>query len=137
MMCDGRLFGRQIAGLRGLAEASVGDLTRDDTIGGMAARVLAAAPPRFALAGLSMGGIVAMEVLRRAPGRVERVALMDTNHRAETPERRASREAQIARVRERGLEAVFVEEIRPHYLAPGNRADAELSRLLLAMALDL
>jgi thioesterase domain-containing protein len=60
----------------------VADLTRDDSVGAMAARALAAVPPDepFALAGLSMGGYVAFEVLRQAaPGRVTRLALLDTS----------------------------------------------------------
>ena len=62
-------------------EITVADLTRDDSLRGMAGRVLAAAPERFALAGLSMGGYVAQEILREAPDRVTRVALLDTSAR--------------------------------------------------------
>ena len=65
----------------------VAPLTGRNSIAGQAENVLAHAPPRFALAGLSMGGIVAMEIVRQAPERVSRLALMDTNPLAEADER--------------------------------------------------
>jgi len=78
-LCDAALFRHQIAGLSDIADVKVGDLTRDDSIAAMARRVLAAAPPRFALAGLSLGGYVALEIIRQAPDRVSRLALLDTS----------------------------------------------------------
>ena len=85
----------------------------------LAAEVLAHAPPRFALAGLSMGGIVAMEVARQAPERIAGLALLDTNPRAETDEVKAKRQPQIAKVREGGLIAVMRDEMKPNYLTDG------------------
>ena len=78
-LCDAALFRHQIAGLSDIADVRVGDLTRDDSIPDMARRVLAAAPPRFALAGLSLGGYVALEIMRQAADRVSRLALLDTS----------------------------------------------------------
>jgi len=78
MGCDGQLWARQIMDLADLAQPEFGDLSQDDTIGAMAARVLAAAPPRIAVAGVSLGGYVAMEMVRQAPGRIERIALFGT-----------------------------------------------------------
>ena len=75
-LCDAALFRHQIAGLSDIADVRVGDLTRDDSVAAMAQRVLAAAPARFALAGLSLGGYVALEIMRRAPARVGRLALL-------------------------------------------------------------
>src|ERR1700748_3796913 len=83
-LCDAALWRHQIAGLSNIADVRVADLTRDDSVGAMAARVLAGAPPRFALAGISLGGYVALEILRRAPERVTRLALLDTSARPET-----------------------------------------------------
>lgn len=77
-LCDAALFRHQIAGLSDIADVRVGDLTRDDSIAAMASRVLAAAPARFALAGLSLGGYVALEIIRRVPDRVTRLALLGT-----------------------------------------------------------
>ncbi len=138
MMCDARLFAPQAEALADLAGGvTVGDLTGADTVEGLAATVLAAAPDRFALAGLSMGGIVAMEVVRQAPGRVTRLALLDTNHRAEAPERQALRGPQIERALRGELRRLLVEEMKPLYLAPENRGDAAILDLVLDMALAL
>jgi len=78
LLCDEWLWHAQVAGLNDIAEPFVADLSRDDTVGAMAARALELAPPTFALAGLSMGGYVAFEVMRQAPHRVERLALFST-----------------------------------------------------------
>jgi len=78
MACDGQLWARQVVDLADDAHPELGDLTVDDTLAAMAARVLAHAPPRFAIAGVSLGGYVALEMIRQAPERVERVALFGT-----------------------------------------------------------
>jgi pimeloyl-ACP methyl ester carboxylesterase len=102
----------------------------------LAAEVLAHAPPRFALAGLSMGGIVAMEALRQAPERIDRIALMDTNPLAETAEVRARRAPQIEAVQAGGLRRVMRDEMKPNYLANGPGRQATLD-LCMEMAEDL
>jgi pimeloyl-ACP methyl ester carboxylesterase len=136
MMCDGRLFGPQVAAFEADREVIVADITGAADTGTLAASVLAAAPERFALASLSMGGIVAMEVMAQAPDRVERLALLDTNPRAELPEVQARREPQIEAVRAGGLDRVMREELKPNYLADGPRL-GEILDLCMAMALDL
>lgn len=78
MGCDGQLWARQIVDLAAVAQVDFGDLSQDDTLSEMAARVLASAPPRFAVAGVSLGGYVAMEMVRQAPERIERIALFGT-----------------------------------------------------------
>lgn len=78
MGCDGQLWARQIMDLADLARPEFCDLSQDNSLPSMAARVLAEAPPRFAVAGVSLGGYVAMEMVRQAPDRVERVALFGT-----------------------------------------------------------
>jgi len=94
--CDTRLYGSQLPVLfRQGAAVTVANHTRSDSIAGLADDVLAAAPPRFALAGLSMGGYVAFEILRRAPDRVAKLALLDTTARPDTPEQTARRKHQI------------------------------------------
>ncbi len=134
MMCDARLFSPQTSAV---TAAIAWDAPREETIEDMAEAVLAAAPERFALAGLSMGGIVAMEIVARAPERVSRLALLDTNHRAETPDRRVGRAPQIAAAMAGGLEAVMVEEMKPAYLAPNHPAAPTILALVRDMALDL
>src|SRR5579863_1745021 len=96
LLCDRRLWQPQIEALQGRVETIVADLTRDDSLTAMARSVLTEAPAKFALAGLSMGGYVAQEIMRQAPERVERLALIDTNARADTEEQSKARRELIA-----------------------------------------
>jgi pimeloyl-ACP methyl ester carboxylesterase len=91
LLCDAALWHAQAEALAGVADVAIADLTRDSTLSAMAARVLAEAPPRFALAGLSMGGYVAFEIMRQAPERVIRLALIDTMASLDAPERTRQR----------------------------------------------
>jgi pimeloyl-ACP methyl ester carboxylesterase len=135
MMCDARMWGGLPAALP--ARTVIHALpTGADTMADLAQDVLAHAPPRFALAGLSMGGIVAMAVLARAPDRVERLALLDTNPRAEAPEVQARRGPQIERALSGGLRAVIRDEMKPNYLAEGPDR-ASILDLCMDMALSL
>lgn len=120
LICDQRLWRDVIDGLADRIAPMVADLRLDDSIAAMAARTLAAAPPRFALAGLSMGGYVALEIMRQAPERVTHLALLDTSARADTEERRETRRKGIAMIGEgkfigvsRGLLGQLV---APHHL---------------------
>ena len=135
MMCDARMWGGIPAALHPRPVAHVIP-TEADNMADLARILLQDAPPRFALAGLSMGGILAMEVLAQAPERVERLALLDTNPRAEVPEVRANREPQIARALNGGLARVMRDEMKPNYLAKGPGKKAVLD-LCLDMALAL
>jgi pimeloyl-ACP methyl ester carboxylesterase len=92
LLCDGALWEPQVNGLADVCRAWIADVGQDDSIAAMAARVLREAPAeRFAAAGLSMGGYVAMELLRQAPHRVTRLALLDTRAGLDTPEETARR----------------------------------------------
>src|SRR6202034_1094894 len=82
--CSARLYAEQIPALWQFGPVAVADHRRDDSMAAIARRILAAAPPRFALAGLSMGGYIAFEIMRQAPQRVAKLALLDTGPRAET-----------------------------------------------------
>ena len=97
MGCDGQLWARQVVDLGNVAHPELGDLTADDTLAAMAARVLAHAPPRIAVAGVSLGGYVALEMIRQAPERIERVALFAT---------RATMQMRPRTVTEQGLLAI-------------------------------
>lgn len=119
MMCDARLFGPQIEAFRKLAPVQCLPIDSAHTMKALAETALAEAPPRFALCGLSMGGIVAMEMVRQAPERIERLALLDTNPLAEDESRQAGRATQIERVRAGHLAEVIREDMKPHYLADG------------------
>jgi len=78
LLCDGALYQAQIAAVADIAAPIVGDLTRHDSLADMAAAMLAETPEYFSLVGLSMGGYVAQEIMRQAPHRVIRLALLDT-----------------------------------------------------------
>lgn len=136
MMCDARLFGPQIDAFSGRIPLMSFPIGGAASMTGLALEVLNAAPPRFALAGLSMGGILAMEVLRLAPGRVERLALLDTNPLDERDAVKARRHDQIDRVRRGELHAVMRDEMKPNYLASGPDR-ARILDLCMAMALGL
>ncbi|TDW64977.1 pimeloyl-ACP methyl ester carboxylesterase [Novosphingobium sp. PhB55] len=112
LSCDRHVWQAQIAGLSDMADISIGDTLKDDSIPLMASRVLDAAPERFAIAGFSMGGYVAMEIWRRAPERVTRLALVDTNARADTQPQAELRRAAIRTAQARGFEHVLRGSLR-------------------------
>ena len=89
--CSARLYAEQVPALWQFGPVTIADHRRDESMAAVARRILANAPPRFALAGLSMGGYIAFEILRQAPGRVAKLALLDTGARGETPERTQAR----------------------------------------------
>jgi pimeloyl-ACP methyl ester carboxylesterase len=107
LLCDDSLWKHQVAALDDVADSRVMVMTEDDTMAEMAAKVLAQAPAKFALAGLSMGGYCAFEIMRQAPDRVVRLALLDTSHGADAPSRRSERLAWIAKAKLQGLEAMI------------------------------
>ena len=94
--CSARLYAEQVPALWRFGPVQVADHTRDDSMDAIAARILTHAPPRFALAGLSMGGYIALTIAREAPARVSKLALLDTSARPETPEQSERRKPQIA-----------------------------------------
>src|SRR5262245_38011404 len=96
LLCSARLYAEQIPALWRFGPVSIADHRRDSTMDAIAERILAAAPATFALVGLSMGGYIALTILRRAPQRVARLALLDTNARPDTPEQSERRRALIA-----------------------------------------
>lgn len=136
MMCDARLFGPQIDALSGRTPLMTLPMGAHDTMSALADEVLRNAPASFAVAGLSMGGILAMEVLRQAPDRVAGLALMDTNPLAEKDAVKARRAPQIAAVENGDLRRVMRDEMKPNYLTGGPNRGAILD-LCMAMAMDL
>ncbi len=136
MMCNARLFESQIAEFSSERPVMVAPLTGRATIEDLASDILSHAPSLFALAGLSMGGIVAMEIVRQAPDRVSRLALIDTNPLAEAPEKAAERDGQIDRVLAGGLRAIMRDEMKPNYLSDGPNVGRILD-VCMAMAEEL
>lgn len=133
LLCTPRLYAEQISALWAFGPVTVGDHTRDDSVAGIAQRVLANAPPRFALIGLSMGGYVAMEILRQAPERVAKLALLDTTARPDTPEQTASRREMIALARS-GRFGEVPERQYSILVAPLRLSDEDLKRIVRTMA---
>lgn len=133
LLCDAALWHGQAAGLADVADSRVADLTQDDSLAAMARRVLWAAPPSFALAGLSMGGYCAFEVMRQAPERVARLALLDTSARADTPEQTAHRRGLIE-LAEKGEFKGVTPRLLPLFLHPDRLADAALTGAVMVMA---
>ncbi|MEO6113849.1 MAG: alpha/beta hydrolase [Sphingomicrobium sp.] len=134
-MCDERLWRDMPRAL--LARAVHADLSLDDSIPAMAGRTLAATDGMLIPIGLSMGGIVALEMTRQAPARINGLVLSDTNAGADLPERAAARPAQQERVRAGELETLVANELKPAYLAERNRNNQPLRALILQMAVDL
>ena len=96
LICDDEVWAHARSHLADIANCTVVPAEGADSMQQMAAEVLATAPERFAIAGFSMGGYVATEVLRQAPARVTRLALLDTSSRVDTPEKAAARRRAIA-----------------------------------------
>ncbi|RME15972.1 MAG: alpha/beta hydrolase, partial [Alphaproteobacteria bacterium] len=136
MMCDARVFGPQIDDLSRDFTVQIARVAHAESIREMAAEAIHQAPPRFALAGLSMGGIVAMEIIRRVPERVTRIALMSTTPLAETPEQAAWREPQIVKAQAGNLDEARRAALPPESLGPGPGRQRALD-VMDAMAADL
>lgn len=133
LLDSARLYAGQIPALWRSGPVTVADHTRDASMPGIARRILESAPPRFALAGLSMGGYVAFEILRQAPERVSRLALLDTTARPDTPEQSAARRAQMA-LASAGRLGEVLDASFPHLVHPTRRQDAGLRQVLDLMA---
>lgn len=134
-LCDEDLWRDQLAGLADIADGRVADLGHADSIAELARQVLAKAPPRFALAGFSFGGYVAQEIARQAPQRIERLALLDTSFRADTPARIAQRRAANKSVSLPGEFRGMTEQLLPSFVAADRLHDATLVQRINAMTL--
>jgi pimeloyl-ACP methyl ester carboxylesterase len=133
LLCDAALYRAQLADLADLAAPIVGDLTRHDSIAGMAAAMLAEMPDYFSLLGLSMGGYVAQEILRQAPHRVIRLALLDTSARADTDEQRAHRHGLIELAGKGHFRGV-TPHLLPQFISERRLSDQELVDTVTGMA---
>lgn len=136
LMDDHTMWAHQINGLSDVANGLALDLVDHDDVCESAEWVLKSSPDRFALVGFSMGGYVAFEILRRAPERVTRLALVSTSSRADTPERRDERLDMIRRA-EGGDYAALVDELIPRVLHPDNPELPVLISRIREMALGI
>ena len=133
LLASARLYGEQLPELWRWGPVTIADHTRDDSIPAIARRILATAPPRFALAGLSMGGYVVLEIVRQAPERVDRLALLDTTARPDTPELTERRRRQIELARA-GRLADIIDLQFPLIVHPARLDDERLRATVELMA---
>ena len=133
LLCDAALWEPQIRRFGDRVDCRVADLTLADSMAELARSVLDSAPERFALAGLSMGGYVALEIMRQAPERVQRLALLDTSARPDSPQQLKRRRALVALSR-RGRFQGVTPRLLPQLIHPERLADSALTGIVMAMA---
>ena len=131
-----RIYAPVIPALWRLGPVMVATHIRDDSMAAIARRILVEAPPRFALAGHSMGGYIAFEIMRQAPERVAKLALMSTQARPDTPEATARRRGMIERARS-GQYRDVVDELFPGFVHPSRQGDASLRQIVYDMSEDV
>jgi pimeloyl-ACP methyl ester carboxylesterase len=136
LLCDARLFGPLLADLSRDTAVMTAPLTHGERIEEMASMLLDLLPKRFALVGWEMGGMVALELMRRAPDRVARLALISTTPLADTPQQAAERDPLIIRARAGKFDEVIQQERKVSDLAPGPYR-AEIVALMQDMAQGL
>ena len=131
-----RIFAPVMPALWRFGPVTVANHIRDDSMGAIARRILAEAPPRFALAGHSMGGYIAFEIMRQAPERVAKLALINTQARPDTPEASERRRSQVARARSGEYHAVL-DELFAGFVHPSRRDNSDLRQLVRDMGDDI
>jgi pimeloyl-ACP methyl ester carboxylesterase len=136
LVSSSRIYAPIIPALWRFGPVTVANHIRDDNMAMIARRILAGAPPRFALAGHSMGGYIAFEIMRQAAVRVAKLALINTQARPDTAEASARRRALIARARDGGLHDV-IDEMLPLLVHPSRAGEADLRRLFHDMGDDV
>lgn len=135
LSCSPRLYAAQLPALWQFGPVTVADTRRESSIAAIARRILEAAPPRFALAGLSMGGYIAFEIMRQAPERVGKLALLDTAARADRPDQTEKRHAQIEMARSGRYFEIF-EALYPLFVHNDRHQDAQLKETVRLMFED-
>jgi pimeloyl-ACP methyl ester carboxylesterase len=131
-----RIYAPVVPQLWRFGPVTVANHIRDNSLGAIARRILAEAPPRFALAGHSMGGYIAFEILRQAPERVAKLALINTQARPDTPEASERRRVLMARVQAGHFHDVL-DELFPGFVHPSRQGDADLRKLVHDMGDDM
>ena len=131
-----RIYAPVVPALWQFGPVTVANHIRDDHMALIARRILAEAPPRFALAGHSMGGYIAFEIMRQAPERVAKLALLNTQARSDTPEATTRRRTMMARARG-GEYRAMLDELFPGFVHPSRREDATLRQLVYDMGEDV
>ena len=133
LLCTQALFAPQMGALGAALDISIGDHRLDETMSGVATRILDNAPDRFVYAGLSMGGYAGFEVMRQAPERVTALVLLNTSARADTPDKAEGRQAMIALAKAEGIGAVADAHL-PALLSEKHLAREDLTSTFREMA---
>lgn len=136
LLCTGELWAPEIAGLSDLARITVADHGVADDMAGIARAILAAAPARFALAGLSMGGAIALAIMRQAPERVLKLALLDTTAAPDSEDIRNNRRFYIDLARSGRFDEITPDHLLQRLIHPDRLADGPLIEVILRMARD-
>jgi pimeloyl-ACP methyl ester carboxylesterase len=135
-MCDERLYAPQLAALSTSFDCQVMVFREEHSLSQMAERILDTQPDRFTCVGLSMGGYLAMELLRQAPHRLLRLALLDTRASPDTAAQKAARLEDRAKVASLGMKR-FSQSLPARFLAPGHVTEPGMAGVTMAMAEDL
>jgi len=133
--CTAECYAGQIPALWQFGSVQVADHKRGSTMAEIAAAILGDAPPRFALAGFSMGGYIVFEMLRQEPERITRLALIDTMARLDTPERLQKRHDAI-RLAQAGKHRQIVAANYAESVHPQNARDAAIRETSIRMAVE-
>ena len=136
LACSPRIYVPILPALWRFGPVMVANHIRDDSMAAIARRILSEAPPHFALAGHSMGGYIAFEIMRQASERVMKLALINTQARPDTPEASARRSGQVERVQCGAYRAVL-DELFPGFVHPSRRGDEALRGLVHDMGDDI
>ena len=136
LVCSPRIFAPVVPALWRFGPVTVANHIRNDNMGSIARKILAEAPPRFALAGHSMGGYIAFEIMRQAPERVAKLALMNTQARPDTPKASERRRGQIARAKAGEFSAIL-DDLFAGFVHPSRRDDASLRQVVNDMGDDV
>lgn len=132
LLCSAEVFAPQVAALWPYGPVSIASTLEGRTMSEIAAAILAAAPARFALAGISMGGHISFEIMRQAPERVIKLALLNTSARADAPEQTELRRAWVNEART-GDFGEFLALVMSSILHPKRRTDPVLREINVRM----
>lgn len=136
LACSPRIYAPQVPDLWRVSSVAFANHARGGDMAAIARRILAEAPLRFALAGHSMGGYIVLEMIRQAPERIARLALLNTSARPETPEASERRRSLIAEVKAGNYHKV-IDGLFEKFVHPSQAGNADLKKIVLEMADDV
>jgi len=137
LLCTADLWRDQLQALDDIAQMTVPRHDQFETIGEIASDILKKAPDRFALAGLSMGGYIALEIILRAPERVSHLALLDTQATNDSAEQKKRRQDFIRLVERGSTFKGVTQSLLPMLIHPDRFRDEELTGRIYQMANDI